>query len=152
MKLRFALNNSFVVQNPVFKIYDNQVGNSTRFLVDFTGSLSFLCIGPFHTLKNLNTSSAIQVHKLSAECIPSCLPRLLIFFLLLHPIIQLFVMQGLVGFCLAIQPTDEDMGTIGRKYEPCFDAPVAFPFIISNYILLSTSSSPKPDDLSETES
>lgn len=47
MKLRFALNNSFVVQNLIFKIYNN---------------------------------------------------------------------QGLVGFCLAIQPTAEDMGTIGQNF------------------------------------
>lgn len=29
-----------------------------------------------------------------------------------------YVLQGLTGFCLAIQPTDEDMGTLGRKHEP----------------------------------
>lgn len=27
-----------------------------------------------------------------------------------------FLVQGVVGFCLAIQPADGDIGTIGRKY------------------------------------
>lgn len=27
------------------------------------------------------------------------------------------LVQGVIGFCLAIQPTDGDMGTIGRKIE-----------------------------------
>lgn len=26
-----------------------------------------------------------------------------------------FLVQGAVGFCLAVQPTDGDIGTIGRK-------------------------------------
>lgn len=33
MKLRFALNNSFVVQNPIFKIYDNQVTQNVFFFI-----------------------------------------------------------------------------------------------------------------------
>lgn len=43
-----------------------------------------------------------------------------------------FVIQGLVGFCLAIQPTDEDMGTIGRKYGPCIRCSCSFSFYYSS--------------------
>lgn len=28
----------------------------------------------------------------------------------------MFLVQGAVGFCLAVQPTDGDIGTIGRKF------------------------------------
>lgn len=33
------------------------------------------------------------------------------------------VLQGVTGFCLAIQPADGDIGTIGRKY------PLLLPFL-----------------------
>lgn len=60
----------------------------------------------------------LQLFKLSAR-VYSCIPfRGFDPFWVVTFNHAVFVIQGLVGFCLAIQPTDEDMGTIGRKSGP----------------------------------
>ncbi|KAJ9177647.1 hypothetical protein P3X46_012842 [Hevea brasiliensis] len=37
-------------------------------------------------------------------------------FVIHNPVFMIYGMQGVAGFCLAIQPTDEDIGTIGQNF------------------------------------
>lgn len=60
-------------------------------------------------------------YKSSSKGLPKIPSLKLIFplnnsFVIHNPIFTVYGIQGIVGFCLAIQPTDSDIGTIGRKY------------------------------------
>ncbi|KAI3441118.1 Peptidase A1 domain-containing protein [Psidium guajava] len=115
------------------------IGNSclkqTNFsaLVDSGTSFTFLPDGVFETItqefdRRVNvTHSSIEgypwkyCYKPSTKEKPKVPSLTLVFplnnsFIVYDPVFMVYGMEGLVGFCLAIQPTDGDIGTIGQNF------------------------------------